>query len=302
MGFDLRHMRCFIVTAEELHFRRAAERLGIAQPALSRTIRDLEADLRLSLLQRNNRNVQLTEAGRVFLDGCREVISAVERNANKARQIHEGRAGTLRVGYTDMAIAGVLPRLLKSFQEQHPDITLRPEQGPTIIQVGRMNAGELDIGFVTGPIHKAGFEEHCVQSERMVCVCADSHRFADRDSIRLSELADEDFVHGDRRGWEHFYNYLLPQCRRAGFVPRVVQEGFNTAGILGMVACGMGVTVLTDTVCATLSPDLRAITIEDVNERLLTTALWSTQALHGPASFFVDFIRQLPQIEVAAQT
>lgn len=288
---ELRHLRYFIATAEELHFRRAAERLGIAQPALSRAIQDLEADLGVVLLLRTNRSVQITEAGKTFLEGSREVLGSIERATNKTRQVYEGRAGTLRIGYTDMAIAGVLPRLLKSFQEEHPDITLRPQQGPTVAQLKRLNAGEIDIGFVTGPINKIGYDERCVQTERFVCVVSDTHRLATRKSVRLSELADEDFVHGNRWDWEHFYNYLLPQCRRAGFVPRVVQEGFNTAGILGMVACGMGVTILTDTVRATLGTELRAIDIDDAPDQLLTMALWGVNSLQGPARFFVDFIQ-----------
>lgn len=298
MRSDLRQIRYFIATAEELHFRRAAERLGIAQPALSRTIRDLEQELGVTLFQRSNRHVQITEAGKVFLDGCRDVVATVDRMIDRTCQVHEGRAGILRIGYTDMAISGVLPRLLKDFREHHPEITLKPQQGPTVAQLQRLHDGELDIGFVTGPIYQQDYAEHCVQSERFVCVCADSHPFAMRDSVHWLDLAGQDIVHGNRADWAYFYDYMLPQCRDAGFEPRVVQEGFNTAGILGLVACGMGVTILTDSVCATLSPDLRAIPILDAQERLKTMALWPIARMEGPARFFVEFLQSRPEVTI----
>jgi len=296
MRNDLRQIRYFIATAEELHFRRAAERLGIAQPALSRAIRDLESDLGVTLFLRTNRHVQITEAGKMFLTGCRDVVATVDRTIDRTRQVHEGRAGTLRIGYTDMAIAGTLPGLLKQFRERNPDITLKPQQGPTVAQLRRMEAGDLDIGFVTGPINLPDYAQRCVQAESFVCVCADSHPLAARETVKFRDLAGLDIIHGNRADWAHFYDYLLPQCREAGYVPNVVQEGFNTAGILGLVACGMGVTILTDTVRASLSPDLRAIPISDAGERLKTMALWHTRRMDGPARFFVEFLQSQPQI------
>jgi len=236
------------------------------------------------------------EAGLAFLKGCRSVVSTVDRMIDRTRQVHEGRAGTLRIGYTDMAIAGVLPGLLKQFRELHPEITLKPQQGPTVAQLRRLDAGELDIGFVTGPISLPDYAQHCVQAESFVCVCADGHPLAARDHVVWRDLAGLDIIHGNRADWAHFYDYLLPQCREAGFVPKVVQEGFNTAGILGLVACGMGVTILTDTVRATLGPDLRALPIIDASERLKTMALWHTGRMDGPARFFVEFLQAQPEI------
>ena len=296
MRSDFRRIRYFVAVAEELHFRRAADRLGIAQPALSRAIRAMEEQMGAALFVRSNRAVKLAPAGHVFLERAYEILGLVERAGQDVRNAHEGRVGMLRIGYTDFAIAGSLPPLLKEFQALQPQITLRPQHGVTLTQLKRLAEGKLDIGFVTGPISASGYAQRPVHAERFVCVCSDSHPFAGRDGIRLADLAEEDFVHGGATDWQYFYDYLNPLCRRAGFMPRIVQEAFNTAGILGLVACGMGVTVLTEDVARTLGPGLRVVPIMDVSERLITCAIWRQDQVRGPIGHFVEYLGSLPPV------
>ena len=292
MKFGLRHIRYFIAVAEELHFRRAAVRLGIAQPALSRAIRYLEQELAVTLFERSNRSVALTPAGKTFLDGCRSVMSAVERTVDDTRRVDCGQIGTLRIGYTDFAIAGALPNLLQAFQRTHPGIILQPYHGVTADQLRKLEEGNLDIGFVTGPITRPGYDQCLIQRDRLICVVYENHPLAGRRGVRLKELANEDFVHGPSRDWEHFYSYLIPLCRRAGFVPRIVQEAFNSAGILGLVASGMGVTILTESTHNLAVKGLVAVPLKDVSERLMTVAIWNASAARGSIGMFVEFIRE----------
>ena len=291
MKFGLRHIRYFMAVAEELHFRRAAERLGIAQPALSRAVRDLEDQLEVRLFDRTNRSVQITPAGTTFLEGCRGVINAVENTVENTRRVHDGQIGRLRIGYTDMAIAGLLPRRLKDFQAQQPGLVLQPHHDVTTAQLHKLDAGELDVGFVTGPISRLGYDQCLIQSERFVCVLYEHHPLANRKSIRLEELAHEDFVHGTSKDWEHFHAYLIPLCRRSGFVPRVVQEAFNSAGILGLVACGMGVTILTDSVRGSVGAGLIVVPLQDVSEQLQTVAIWKSETPDRATGLFIEFLR-----------
>lgn len=292
MRFGLRHIRHFVAVAEELHFRRAAERLGVAQPALSRTIQYLEKELGVVLFTRSNRNVQITRAGQTFLDGCRGAIHAIEHTVENTRLAHLGRRGVLRIGYTDVAIAGRLPALLKAFQDEEPDIILQPHHDVTVTQIQKLEAGILDIGFVTGPISRSGYRQSLIASDRFVCVVFDSHPLANRRSIRLEELAHEDFVHGTAKDWEQFYSYLLPLCRRSGFTPRIVQEAFNTDGILGLVAAGMGITILTDNVRNSVGRGLVVIPIEDTADELQTVAFWKTGPIEGAMGTFAAFLLQ----------
>lgn len=295
MTVDLRHIRCFVAVAEELHFRRAAEKLGIAQPALSRTIRNLENDLRVDLFDRSNRSVRITKAGKSFLDGSRRVTNSLEAAVDNARRVHQGKIGSLRVGYTDIAIAGVVPGLVREFQARQPDIAMKLKRDVTVSQLKKLEEGELDVGFVTGPFSRSGYEQLLVQSEPFVCVTCDSHPLASRKCIRLDELAHEDFVHGSLADWEVFYSYLIPLCRRSGFVPRIVQEGATTAAILGLVACGLGVTILTESVRASVGSGLSVVPFEDVSEQLQTVAVWKSDMLDGPQGLFVDFLRDAPR-------
>lgn len=292
MRIDLRHLRCFIAVAEELHFRRAAERLGIAQPALSRTVQNLERELGVTLFDRSNRVIEITKAGRTFLTGCQGVLNGFEKTIEDTRRIHLGKVGSLRIGYTDMAIAGVLPGMLRDFQDRQPDIDLELRHAVTSDQLHHLDDGELDFGFVTGAIDRVGYAYQPVQSEGFVCVVHSGHPFAKRKSVRLEELARENLVHGSSTDWEYFFSYLIPLCRKAGFEPQFVQEGRNTTGILGLVACGVGITLLTDFVCKTVPPGLVVVPLANVKERLDTVALWKTDTDNDARRLFIDFLNE----------
>lgn len=292
MKIGLRQIRYFIAVAEEMHFRRAALRLGVAQPALSRAIQYLEQELEVVLFDRSNRKVRITDAGRTFLAGCRGIMNAVEHTIEDARLVHGGQIGSLRIGYTDMAIAGVLPNLLKVFQAQQPGIVLQPHHDVTTTQMQKLEEGELDIGCVTGRTSRSGYDQLLIQSEQLICIVYENHRLAGRGRIRLEELANEDFVHGPEKDWEHFYSYLIPLCRRSGFVPKIVQEAYNSAGILGLVACGMGVTILTEGARSSLTNNLVPLELDGVTEQLQTIALWRTDVMGGSKSLFIDYLRQ----------
>ncbi|MEV8468866.1 LysR family transcriptional regulator [Fluviibacterium sp. DFM31] len=296
MNFRFRHLRYFIAVAEEQHFRRAAERLGIAQPAISRAIRDLETDLGVVLFERSNKKVEITPAGQRFLKDCKNIWRSLENAVTDVRLVSEGRAGALRVGYTDMAISGRLPGLLKEFQDREPGIVLRPHMDPTIYQLERLRNDELDIAFVTGPIKESGLEQLPIQSEKFVCIVYSSHPLAKRESVRLEELANEDFVLGPAKEWEHFQAYLFPMCRQAGFIPKVTQEAYDTSGIIGLIACGMGLTVHTEGVRRFLRTDVTMVPLSDPHEPLMTVAVWKRNHRSGPVDRFLDFIgeRKLP--------
>lgn len=291
MALDLRHFRCFVAVAEDLHFHRAAKKLGVAQPALSRTIKNLESELGVTLLDRTNRRVELTEAGKSFLGGCKDVLGRTQRIVDDAIRVHGGNIGTLRIGYTDNAMNGCLPRLLKAFQVEHPDVTLLLTHSVTSEQFSQLADGTIDVGLATGTVSRAGLESLRVQSERFVCVVYDGHPLSGRASIKLAELSDEPMIQGDRDHWQHFYSYVAPLFRREGFEPLVVQEGLTTSDIQRLVACGIGIAVLTETVADGLPAGLRVIPIEDVSDRLDTIAVWRTDRKSVAKDSFVSFFR-----------
>lgn len=297
MSIDLRHFRCFVAVAEELHFHRAAKRLGVAQPALSRTIMNLERELGVTLLLRSNRSVELTSAGQSFLKGCHDVLNKTRQIVEDTQRLHQGKIGTLRIGYTDNAINGVAPELLKKFHTAHPSVELRLTHRVTSTQLVDLEDGTLDFGFATGSVARPGFDHLCIQSERFVCVVYEGHRFADRAKVKLDELASEAIVQGVPEQWQHFRSYLMPLFRKAGFEPDVAQEGLATSDILRLVACGMGITVLTESVADIMPPGLSVIPLDAVSERLDTVVLWKKDRSNSAMEHFVSFLKSAQKSE-----
>lgn len=293
MRLDLRHMRCFVVVAEELHFRRAAERLGIAQPALSRTIRDLENDLGAPLFERSNRFVRLTKAGAAFWESCVSILNAVDHAAENTKRVSEGHVGSLRIAYTDLAIVGPLPKMLKDLSALYPDVAFQFRNDVSINQVRHLEDDLLDIGFVTGPFSAVGYEKLVICKEKFVCIVYEGHPLAQRDTICISDIADEDFVHGTAKEWEMFYSHFNPLCHRHGFSPRIIQEAQTSIGILGLVAAGVGITVLTENVCRSLPQGTKLIPISDVQTPFETVAVWKTNKMDNAKRKFIDGLRSL---------
>lgn len=291
MPVGLRHFRCFVVVAEELHFHRAAKKLGVAQPALSRTIKNLEHELGVMLLERSNRRVELTEAGRSFLAGCRECLELSKRTIEDAQRVQQGNIGTLRIGYTDNAMNGRLPSLLKAFKDQTPDFTLLLTHSVTSEQLNQLEGGAIDFGFATGTVSKPGFDFIRIQSERFVCVVYEGHPLAKRSSVCLSDLEDEPMVQGTKEHWKHYYSYLAPLFRNAGFEPKIAQEGLTTSDIQRLVACGIGIALLTETVVECLPAGLVVVPIEDVNDRLDTIAVWQSKVNNAAKDLFVSYLK-----------
>ena len=288
---DLRQLRYFVAVAEELHFHNASRRLGIAQPALSRTIKTLENDLGVALFERTNRKVELTESGRVLLKGGKELLGRTHRLIEDVRHCHKGKRGVLRLGYTDNAINGCAPALLKEFQLAHPEIDLRLHHLVTADQLRSLDEGAIDLGFATGQQAPPGYDSIFIQQERFVCLVYDGHPLSERDSVRLRDLAGEPMVRGVPSEWEHFHSALRPSFVRACFEPVIAQEGLTTANIQRLVACGMGIAVLTETVAETLVPNVKVLALEDVSDRLHTMVLWKTDQTSLATKDLVSFLR-----------
>lgn len=292
-GIELRHLRYFIAVAEERNFRKASERLNITQPPLSRAIQQVEEVVGCALLERTTRRVKLTDPGQRFLEGCYQTLSKFSETMDDTRAAAQGQVGRVRLGYTDFAISGRLPSLLTAFRQQHPRIVLKPFHGVTNDQLRRLSTNRLDVGFVTGPIKFNGLETLLVQRERFVCIVYEDHPFANRRTISINELAEEDFVLGPAHSWEQFHAQFYPICSRAGFLPNVVQEAFNSAAILSLVAGGIGVTVLSEGAARSAIPGLITIQFNDVPEYLDTFAIWRSDDESASTCTFRHFLSEV---------
>jgi DNA-binding transcriptional LysR family regulator len=243
MRFDLRHLATFSAVAEELNFRRAAERLSMAQPAVSRIVMELEERLGVKLLERTTRKVRLTVAGRYLLEETREILGRVEAAGNTARLLATGTKAILRVGYTTITGHSLVPDIAREFRRGNPDVRLEltyltsPAQRDMILQQ------EIDFGFIEGSFPSPEIETRRVAKHRLVVLMPPHHPFASKSSVTVDELAREPLVLGTLSEWPTFRRVIVDIFQQAGLVLSVHQEASSLTGILGLVTADVGVTV-----------------------------------------------------------
>jgi DNA-binding transcriptional LysR family regulator len=240
---ELRHLRYFVAVAEELHFSRGAARVHVAQPALSRQIRALEAEMGLRLFERDRRRVALTAGGAAFLEEARSVLRDVDRAVDTALRAARGEHGMLRIGYVPAVVYTGLPEIVRAFRKRLPGVDVRFQEMSPALQVEVLLAERVDVGFVRGPVHEPALAVTTVLEESLVAALPSGHRLGGHARLRLAMLASEPFVLQARSRGPGSHDQILAICRSAGFSPRVVQEGSNI-DVLSLVASGAGVAIV----------------------------------------------------------
>ena len=242
---ELRHLKYFIAVAEELHFGRAAKRLHIAQPPLSLQIRRLEDEIGVRLLDRTRRHVRLTDAGWAFLQDARRAIADVERSIQVARQASRGEAGRLSLGFVQAAIYSVLPEILSVFRSQYPGVVLTLHELTTEEQLVDLSTGRIDLGLIRGSTHNSSLNHLVVLREPLIVALPETHTLAaEDDGVTLSALARAPFLMSTRHLGPALYDQIIALCQAAGFTPNIVQEADRMQTIVGLVAAGIGVALV----------------------------------------------------------
>lgn len=264
---DFRQFRYFVTTAEELHVARAAERLGIAQPALSQQIKSLETQLGTRLFLRTKRRIELTEAGQAFFDEARNVLEHAERATRRARDIGRGEAGRIDIGIVGSAMFDQpFPHLLSAFRKQHPGVHLAMHELPILRQIDAVPQRELDLAVVRAPLPNRlpeGVDHFPLSRQRILAAIPNSHRMASATSISLAELADDDFVSFlDPEGIGLGHD-LIDVCRQSGFTPRVTQHVTEVGTMISLIAAGFGVSLLIDILTPIQFPGVRYIPLRE---------------------------------------
>ena len=244
---ELRHLRYFIAVAEELHFGRAAELLGISQPPLSQQIQALEQELGARLFDRTNRRVELSEAGRLFLQEARLVLAQVDKAADVARRAKLGELGELKIGFTSSApFNSTIPQAIFAFRQAFPAVHLNlREMSSKTVADGLMDES-IEVGLMRPLPLPDALSVVELMHEPLVAVLSANHPLAvgSEAGMHLSELALEPFVFFPRSYGSGLYAQLLTLARQAGFSPHFAQEAGEAMTIIGLVAAGLGVSVL----------------------------------------------------------
>jgi DNA-binding transcriptional LysR family regulator len=247
---ELRHLRSFLALAEERHFGRAAERLHIAQPALSQQIKQLEREFGVDLVARTTRRVELTEAGHRFAEHARAVLGSVERAAGDMALVASGHAGRVSVGFIGTATYDLLPAAAREVQDRLPGVRLELHGellSPALLQ-GLMN-GTFDL-VVLRPdgTRKPEISEQVLRRERLIAVLPDRHRLAAQSRIDLNDLRNDPFVMHFSGHRSSMHEHVLAACAAAGFQPAPITEVGETATLVVFVAAGMGVALVPEPV------------------------------------------------------
>ena len=240
---ELRHLRYFVTVAEYLHFGHAAAQLRIAQPSLSHQIRQLEAELQTTLLRRTPR-VELTDAGRIFLEEARDILARTDRAAVVARRAGGGDAVRLRVGIGYCMDHLCASKTAGIFNGTRDAVHVELHTMSAAAQIAALQEGRLDVGFVRPPVVAASLMSEVVVREPFVAALHANHRLARKTSVPLSNLASETFVLPTRAIVPVYHDLVLGACREAGFVPHAPYEADHVLLMLGMVAAGAGVALV----------------------------------------------------------
>lgn len=243
---EFRTLRYFSAVAEEMHFGRAAKRLHISQPPLSRQMMNLEEELEVALFDRSKRGVQLTPAGSLFLVEARKVISAVDAATTVARRAGRGEIGRLTVGFFVAATYAVLPRVLRNFRQHSTDVSLvlKDMELPKVLE--GLIEGEIDVGFLRPPVTDRRISVEVLLREPFVAVVPEGHKFSRRRQLHLRDFVDEEFVMFAPK-WSVTYAQIVNACYAVGFQPRIVQEARRAETVIGLVSSGTGVALMPST-------------------------------------------------------
>jgi DNA-binding transcriptional LysR family regulator len=241
---ELRHLRYFVTVADTRHFGRAAERLHMAQPALSQSIRQLEAELGTALFARTTRQVALTPAGEFLLGEAHRLLDTLEGSVRGVRRVADGRMGQLRMGFTGTAALSHLPRVARTLQRALPEVVLEVHSDLlTGAQCDLLRAGGLDLAVLRPPVRGDGIEVRLLEREPLIVALPADHPLAAQATVAVRELRNAPFI--AYAGKDSVVNTaVLRSCWAAGFAPRVEHESGGTAVQLALVAGGLGVAVV----------------------------------------------------------
>jgi len=291
---ELRHLRYFVAVAEELHFRRAAERLHVAQPAVSEQIRKLEDELGVRLLNRTQRSVSLTDAGVAMLTEARLVLQQAEVATRAARSACARTTSRLRVGYVSASLPSSVPRALQRLATAMANVEAILETGSGLDLIEAVRTERLDAAIVPLPAPTGGLRTTTLGDQRAVAALPVGHRHAVSAAIRLDQLAPERIVVLPRDANRPFYDAVLALCRDAGVSPTLVElpDGHVEQALLS-VAAGAGMALLPDSVAERyMPPGVRFVPLEDPRPAFSTAVVTRRDTQHLPTVAFLRAVSQ----------
>lgn len=282
---DTRAVECFVAVADRLHFGQAATELHLSQPALSGRIAALEREVGARLLDRNRRQVALTEAGRTFLPSARTMLEAARTGVALARRAVTGEAGRLRLGFTVIAGHTELPRGVQEFRRRHPEVVLELTEVDSPSVERALTEGRIDLGILHPPVGAPRLTVAGWFSEPLLLALPDGHRLLDRERLTFADLAGEPWLVGPRAVGPAIYDRLISAFTNVGVLPRIVQEVYPMPVLVSLVAAGAGVGFVTAGIAAAARPGVAYRPVDGAPELPVAAAWLGDQPIPTAARF-----------------
>ncbi len=294
---ELRHLRYFQAVAEELNFGRAAKRLNISQPPLSRQIHQLEHELGVVLFERKAAGIELTPAGRALLEGTREILLKVERLTRRTQRVAKGEIGKLTIGFRETAMYnGVLPAIFHAFRRQFASVELDIMPLPSTEQWGALREGRIDVGFVYNvPQDERLLQAEDVFDDNFMIAINQENPLARRRRLRLRDLADQPFIWFPRSASPRYHDELTLACQAAGFAPQVVQRAPYLGGTaLTLVSAGVGISFAQESSAKLMKPaNVVLRPVDDLKVKVRFSAMWRSDNNSPLLAAFLAVVRRM---------
>lgn len=290
---DIRRLRYFLIAAEEENFRRAAERLHIVQPALSKQIALLEEAMGCALFTRSKQRIALTDAGRLFMTDARRILADLEIARQRLQQASTGQLGTLNIGFRETAARSPrVSRSISEFRTGFPNVELRLNQMNSPAQCAALRSGDLDIGFIyLSPAHDHGLEHFPIGADRFQLALHRDNPLAHKEQLSLSDIVDQPFIWLQRSRNAYYSDALLRDCHQLGFSPRVIQEADSDATALNLVAVGLGISFVV--AAASPSADVVLKPVTELDHSLTLALAWNNEMTSPLIENFVGTVRNI---------
>jgi len=271
---ELRHLKYFLKLAEELSFVRAADKLFISQPPLSRQIKELETELGATLFERNNKRVILTDAGKYYQKEIQELVQNLERINLTTKKISQNQSGEFRIAYVSSTFSGDISKLLLFLSDKYPYVNFRLYEVPTVKQIAALEEGKIDFGIIRAPLHSPKIDSQIWFKDSFSLVF-NRNKYNITSEEDLVHLKEETFVFFNKQYAPYFYDALLQICTQYGFKPKVVHESNNISSIIQLVKNGLGISIVPTAIMKSHNyPELAFVELKKVN--LFTDILLAT--------------------------
>lgn len=281
-------LQSFVTVAQELNFRRSAERLALDQSALSRRIQKLEMALGYQLLERTTREVTMTPAGQLFYRRASEILTSTTKSISEARSVAEGRTGRVRVAYMAFAATELMPQTVARFGSRHPEIALELQYIRTQGQKLALANDEIDVGFMIGPYDNSECRTELLASDPLYVVMPRGHPLLRRHQLKPSDIANEKLILGDMMEWGEYRFRLEDLFNQNGMALQPKLEASNTLALIGLVAAGLGVTIYPESLIGFLGRNVDSRPIMHPDFRSRTVLAWKRNNRSRAVLDFVD--------------